>query len=454
MRKQVLHTALAAALAAGLVLPAAGAEPEIGDVVGHTYCTDITAQINGRSLRSYNIGGETAVVAEDLWQYGFRAVWNEGERTLEVEREMSAAVTGSYQSQRLVQKVGTVAGDVLYTDIKTYVQGQEVESFNIGGETAIRLSDLERAGTLAWDEKTRTASLTLAENPMEFTLARMENRLKEAGFSYTFERYPGPHGTVAVESQGGIPHGGACNLVYVSENGSSFSVNGLLPSYGFGAGSYLLPRDIQFDGYYGFSFVTPIKATVGGEDQDWGECLCTVDTLTRSLQVTRLGIPLENWSAGISSGADTIAPDEPLTVTATRPQGAYTVVMERVSRPSEHIGVSVSSTGIILNHTAAFLNLTGEEGWASTPYKQAYQALSELEVPSVMQENFSQTNSRELREQAGQWFQVTLNGAPVSGDLWWSMGNNHQDLNFTYDQPISFSEGDVLTLWVGMPKEK
>ena len=49
--------------------------------------------------------------------------------------------------------------------------------------------------------------------------------------------------------------------------------------------------------------------------------------------------------------------------------------------------------------------------------------------------------------------QVTLNGAPVSGDLWWSMGNNHRDLNFTYDQPISLSEGDVLTLWVGVPKE-
>ena len=33
------------------------------------------------------------------------------------------------------------------------------------------------------------------------------------------------------------------------------------------------------------------------------------------------------------------------------------------------------------------------------------------------------------------------------------LGNNHRDLNFTYDQPISLSEGDVLTLWVGVPKE-
>ena len=152
MRKQVLYTALAAALAAGLVLPAAGAEPEIGDVVGHTYYTDITAQINGRSLRSYNIGGETAVVAEDLREYGFSVVWDGERRTLAVERDLEGAVTGDCQPQEAGQAVGEVSGDIYYTDIRTYVQGELVESFALNGETAIRFSELERAGALAWEE--------------------------------------------------------------------------------------------------------------------------------------------------------------------------------------------------------------------------------------------------------------------------------------------------------------
>ncbi len=449
--KRFMCTALSAALTLSLAAPAAAAQ--IGDVVGHTYYTDITAQINGHPLRSYNIGGETAVVAEDLRQYGFRAVWNMGDRTLEVERDTSAAVTGSYQPQATAQKVGTVAGNVLYTDIKTYVQGQEVESFNIGGETAIRLSDLERAGTLAWDGETRTASLTLTEDPMEFTLERLENQLKESGLSYTFERYPGPHGTVAVGVQGGTPHGSACNLVYVSETGASFSVTGLLPSYGFGPGYYLLPRDIQFDGYYGFSFITPIKATVNGENQDWGECLCTVDTLTQSLQVTRLGVPLENWSVNGGGSAGTIAPDKPLTMTVTRAPGAYEASVEQENVPSGDISVSVYDTEVIINHSVGYFDFGGDGSWRLAPYGQAYNALEDLNLPRVTQENFTQENTPQQREQAGQWFRLEKNGVPVTGNLWWGQGNNHTDLNFTYDQPISLSEGDVLTLWVGVPEE-
>ena len=50
MKRQVLRIALAAAVVLNLAVPAAASQ--IGDVVGHTYYTDITAQINGRPLRS------------------------------------------------------------------------------------------------------------------------------------------------------------------------------------------------------------------------------------------------------------------------------------------------------------------------------------------------------------------------------------------------------------------
>ena len=37
-----------------------------GDIVGHIYSTDIRAYINGVEVESYNIGGKTAVVIEDI----------------------------------------------------------------------------------------------------------------------------------------------------------------------------------------------------------------------------------------------------------------------------------------------------------------------------------------------------------------------------------------------------
>ena len=68
------------------------------------------------------------------------------------------------------------------------------------------------------------------------------------------------------------------------------------------------------------------------------------------------------------------------------------------------------------------------------------------------QENFSPVNTQELRKQAVKYFQVRLNGELISGDLWWGQGNNHIDLNFTFDQPVSLKDGDTLTIWAGPQK--
>ena len=107
--KRFIGAALSAALALTLAVPAAAEENKIGDVVGHTYYTDITAQIDGHPLPSYNIGGETAVVAEDLREYGFSVVWDGEARTLTVERDLEGAVTGDYQPQGQTQTLHSTA---------------------------------------------------------------------------------------------------------------------------------------------------------------------------------------------------------------------------------------------------------------------------------------------------------------------------------------------------------
>lgn len=71
--KRLFTAALSAALLLSLALPSSAAGT--GRAVDWALYTDITAQINGHPLRSYNVNGSTAVVAEDLRGYGFQVLW-------------------------------------------------------------------------------------------------------------------------------------------------------------------------------------------------------------------------------------------------------------------------------------------------------------------------------------------------------------------------------------------
>ena len=54
-----------------------------GDVVGHIYSTDIRAYINGVEVKSYNIGGKTAVVIEDILKENtHQYIYDDSTRTL------------------------------------------------------------------------------------------------------------------------------------------------------------------------------------------------------------------------------------------------------------------------------------------------------------------------------------------------------------------------------------
>ena len=269
MKRQILCTAFAAALTLTLAVPAAAEENKIGDVVGHTYYTDIAAQINGHPLRSYNIGGETAVVAEDLREYGFSVIWDGEARTLTVERDLEGEVTGDYQPQGQTQTVGAQAGDIYYTDIKTYVQGERVTSYAIGGETAIRFSELERTGTLTWEEEARTASLTLAEDPMEAALDELKADVEEwmavtEGNSY-WEVYPNEQGALFVGHYSGMTRGSTTKMIQVSHTGEQVELAGRLPG---DLASYFVPRDIQVDD--AGRYVTFYAVIRGGIDNGTG----------------------------------------------------------------------------------------------------------------------------------------------------------------------------------------
>ena len=87
----------------------------------------LAADVDGMPIRSYNIGGRTAIVVEDLRDYGFYVEWKEAERLLIVKTERMPGDSPEYV--HIKEKPGNVAGKIYETDVKIIVNGIEIPSF-------------------------------------------------------------------------------------------------------------------------------------------------------------------------------------------------------------------------------------------------------------------------------------------------------------------------------------
>ena len=134
-----------------------------GDIAGTIYSTDIKACINGVWVDSYNIGGRTAVVVEDITsQY----MYSDALRTLIID-DLSPEnlVTGG---KSYSQKPGVPVGKIYETDIKTYFRGKQLTSYSLNGKMAVVIEELgadsnvnfsEIGGRYTWNAENRTISL-------------------------------------------------------------------------------------------------------------------------------------------------------------------------------------------------------------------------------------------------------------------------------------------------------
>lgn len=136
-----------------------------GDIVGHIYSTDIRAYINGVEVESYNIGGKTAVVIEDIIaenSHGY--IYDDNSRTLKF-----FSLSPYYLIEKKTEnkaKPGKIIGNIYETDIKTSIYDVTIPTYNIGGKTAVAIEDLGYDGAFSpiggkfiWNEKDRTISL-------------------------------------------------------------------------------------------------------------------------------------------------------------------------------------------------------------------------------------------------------------------------------------------------------
>ena len=115
------------------------------DVINYYMYTDIIATIDGYEIKTFNIDGYTNVVAEDLRNYGFDVKWDPLRRRLDISRSVYPTAPVYYTAPRVSwDMVGKKAGDVLRTDIKTYVEGKYIDSYNIGGLTCVNIETVAK----------------------------------------------------------------------------------------------------------------------------------------------------------------------------------------------------------------------------------------------------------------------------------------------------------------------
>lgn len=138
--------------------------------------SDIKAYIDYTPVKSYNVDGYTYVIAEELRHYGFDVIWNNDERTLKIERKVLE--TPIYTKKLFDADSDPILSkyQLYHTDIKTYLNGIEANSFNIGGQTIIQIDELSNCGYFQWDNQNREVRIEIYKKELELLYTHAENK--------------------------------------------------------------------------------------------------------------------------------------------------------------------------------------------------------------------------------------------------------------------------------------
>lgn len=133
-----------------------------GEKIGKVYSTDIVAYMDGIPINSYNIGGRTGIICEELKEYGFYVSWDSNTRKLFITSAGEKDGMKGLPELKGSKDIGKVIGSIYKTDIKAYVNGKGIPSYNIGGRTIVLIEDLNEGYgfTTHWDAEKRTISAT------------------------------------------------------------------------------------------------------------------------------------------------------------------------------------------------------------------------------------------------------------------------------------------------------
>lgn len=122
-------------------------EHKIGDKIGNfkKSSTKILVSVKCKEndlgikyIPIYTIKNELCIVLEDLNYYGYTSIWNQENRTT------TLYINNNNINKKGTKKVIKKQGDIYYTDIKTYIEGDEIASYNINVYSLVKISDLTK----------------------------------------------------------------------------------------------------------------------------------------------------------------------------------------------------------------------------------------------------------------------------------------------------------------------
>ncbi len=196
--KRIIAALLGAVI---LVMPSFA---KTGDVCGSIYATDIKAIINGVEVPSYNIGGRTVVIIEDITH---NHSYNDELRAFIIgELSPGALIAGSNKSNR---RPGTKIGNIYETDIVTYTRGgEQLPCYSLNGRMAVAIEDLGWdntfnlcGGRYFWDEEAGTIELEYihfeGQNVSAVLKEKSVNMTIDENYNATFESAPIANGSVS-----------------------------------------------------------------------------------------------------------------------------------------------------------------------------------------------------------------------------------------------------------------
>lgn len=145
-----------------------------GDIAGEVYETDIKTYCFGKELRSYNIGGQTVIICEDMRGFGMDVFWNNDTRTLDVTDKYPVFVYEPNGVQRNIDEEYAALSqsplrDVRYiyeSDITVSWNGMPIRAYALNGVMGVIAEDLINYGyNVEWNAENRTLSISQNMTP-------------------------------------------------------------------------------------------------------------------------------------------------------------------------------------------------------------------------------------------------------------------------------------------------
>lgn len=165
-----------------LLLLGIGTANAYAAVTGEVLYTNIGALIDDSPIESYNINNYTYVVAEDLTKYGFNVVWDDAARTLSITHDVHKGYELALNKEKInIKKSDIPTGkhycNVYSTDIKTYLEGKQIDAFNVDGRTMIQIDNLAQYGEFYYDDTKRMVELRIMKPSFKYGLEIAENKV-------------------------------------------------------------------------------------------------------------------------------------------------------------------------------------------------------------------------------------------------------------------------------------